>query len=275
MAGNYADAPNNRLSWNLDGTQLFEGGSQLSQGAMDVLNGETLGQPWDRVGGVTLTWFFPRLMDITGIAWGSQYNGQDGGSQWSANATNATDGTWTGFTAALSTTGNASTVNMRQQVRAVSLSGVRALKATVVDPSGAGDWLYYHIFGRVTAGQDANRVEFWHPTLDQRVDPAWFDWGNAARSSTADKTFRIKNLSSTLTANNILLSFNATTDTTPSVPAMHYVSSDGTNFFANRTITSLAPGAISAVYTARRVMPSNAVLSLWWARIKASVSSWT
>ncbi len=114
----------------------------------------------------------------------------------------------------------------------------------------------------------------WNPSTDERVGPAHFDWGDAPRSSSADKTFRIKNLSGTLTANDVSVSLNALTDTTPSVPGQHLISYDGGPFQAQVDIGDLGPGAISDVLTLRRVTPDNAVLSLWSFRIFAAADSW-
>jgi hypothetical protein len=132
-----------------------------------------------------------------------------------------------------------------------------------------------HLYGEPAPGENPNRLALWHPTLDQRVTPAYFDWGNVPRSSSADRLFRVKNVSSTLTASSVRVAMEALTDTTPSVPGQHSISSDGTTFLAQVNIGSLSPGAISGPLTLRRVIPSNAVLSLWSFRVFAeSTTGW-
>jgi hypothetical protein len=286
MAGNYLDAPNNRLAWDIDGTQLYWSGNavdvnQYDQGTMTALNREGTAEVVGGVGGRFFYFFFPRLMDITAMHVGASWNAStSGAAAWSADTTNGADGTWTSFSnAGWWHSGNGSTgnskISQRQEIGPVGLSAIRCLRLYLNTGGGVSALQTVHLYGRPAAGQNSDRVEFWHPTLDQRVDPARFDWGNAQRNSSADVTFRVKNLSSSLTANNVVLSFDALTNTSPSVPAQQYVSDDGTNFFATRTIPALAPGAISGVYTLRRVTPVDAVLSLWWARLLANVTTWS
>jgi hypothetical protein len=109
---------------------------------------------------------------------------------------------------------------------------------------------------------------------DERVGAAYFDFGDVRQTSSADKQFRVHNNSVAQTASTITISCETLTDTTPSVPPQFTFSTDGTTFSATVTIASLAPGATSSALTVRRVTPSNATLSLWWARIVASAGSW-
>lgn len=131
-----------------------------------------------------------------------------------------------------------------------------------------------HIYGKPSTGENDDRLELWHPTLDQRVGAAYFDEGNVPRGSTADLPFRLKNRSSTYTANTITVSIEAATDTSPSVPGQHTFSNGG-SYAATTSVSSIAPGAISGTLTLRRITPTNAVLSVWVARIKAVPASWT
>jgi hypothetical protein len=133
----------------------------------------------------------------------------------------------------------------------------------------------FHVFGRIAAGENPNRLEIWHPTLDQRISAAALDWGNVQRASSANLTFRVKNRSATLSANGVTLSLDSLTDASPSFLSAHQVSADGTNFASTASAGTLAPGAISGVMTLRRTVPSNAVLGIWAARLKAVAASWT
>jgi hypothetical protein len=119
-----------------------------------------------------------------------------------------------------------------------------------------------------------DRLEIWHPTLDQRVDGAFFDWGDTPRGSTQDRVFRVKNRSDIYTANTITVALEALTDTSPSY-AGSFLFSTGGSFTNVVSIGTLYPGAVSGTITVRRATPANAVLSTWMARVSATATSWT
>lgn len=274
MAGNYPDAPSNRIPYDRDGTVVLLNGVEVSANTARVLNddsGGTVAATYGSGSGASGSWtlFFPRLMDIygyTAYGWASS-SGLSSSFQYSVNATNASDGTWVNMTG-----GNVNG-DLRSPTVATYL-GVRALKCNT-SGLGGNSMALLHVYGKPSTGENTDRLEIWHPTLDQRVGGAYFDWGDIQRTSTADRTFRVKNLSSTLTANTVMVTFNAETDTTPAVAGWHYLSSDGTNFSSSLSVGSLAPGALSPVYTVRRTVPSNAQLSLWYLRILAEAASWS
>lgn len=284
MAGNYPDVPSWRIPYSIDGT-LATKVDHLNV-VTDIANSELLNMNnesdsdnyglgiQDQIARICL--LFPRLMDIDAmyLRFEAQYNSAPN-FQTSANTTNGFDGTWTNFTPTIQE-GGTTIPAYRTAIWSGTIGGVRGLRMSRAAPG----WVHYiytwHIYGEPTAGEDANRLEVWSPTLDQRLAPAALDWGNCPRSSSEDRTFRIKNLSPTLTANSVRIAFDAPTDTTPSVAGQMTVSEDGTNFYAQRTITSIAPGATSAVYTIRRTTPSNAQLSLWTARMLVeATAAWT
>ena len=107
-----------------------------------------------------------------------------------------------------------------------------------------------------------------------KASASWFDGGDVPRSSSADKTFRIKNLSATYTANDVDLYVQALTPGSPSAAGMYTLSDDTVTFQPTLNISTLAPGAISSVFTLRRVTPSDAPISTWSARLAADVNEW-
>lgn len=284
MAGAYADYPSNRMAIDLDGTKLvtIDSGSsivELSGSLVTSANSET-GTVDIAIANVTplrLAAIFPEKRDIGGIYVGYTSGGTPtvGTFQWSADTTNGLDGTWTGFT--YTPTNGAVNPAYRTSVSSQALTGVKAIRFTL-QTGYSSDWCRiraFHLFGKIAAGENPDRLEIWHPTLDQRIGAAAFDWGNAARNGSADLTFRVKNRSATKTANSITVSIDSLTDTTPSFQGAHYVSADGSTFTATINIGGLAHDAISGVLTLRRVLSSTAVLSLWAARLKAIAASWT
>ena len=105
-------------------------------------------------------------------------------------------------------------------------------------------------------------------------DGTHIDWGDTVRGTSADRTFRVKNNSATLTANSIQLSTTVLTNTTPSL-VNQFEYSDGGAFAQTLDIGNLAPGAISPLITVRRNTDISATLSVWTARIDIEPTSWS
>ena len=98
-------------------------------------------------------------------------------------------------------------------------------------------------------------LEFWHPQRDEKLDENYFPWGVAVPGSSADRVFRVRNLSHTYTAVDVVVSLQemGIAEPTLSVAAQHYLSVDGRTFAATAALGSLAPRAVSDRITLRRV----------------------
>lgn len=292
MAGNYPDYPDHRMALDKDGTQIVtvtSGGGITPWSSGDItylcgdLNNESTSRNWasgNPSAPASLAVLFPEARTIT------NYFVMSGDGGWvlktiqtSNDTTNGYDGTWTTvktWTAYEEQSYRADTYVPRYRTEIYTLGGASNIRAIRFRGQANGmNIVKLHLFGTYYAGANPDRCELWHPTLDQRIGPAYFDWGNVPRNSTADKPFRVKNLSSTLTANSILVSTDATWDASPSMVAQHFLNLNGGSFAANQTISALAPGAISNTLVLRRTTPSGAALSLWAARLKAVPASWT
>lgn len=289
MAGNFPDVPGHRLAYDRDGSTGFYINtsnvvSSMSAGDLVAANDDsnsTTGSAGTGSGS-RLGIIFSEPHDLDGIYWAGQFvqNGAFRTPQfsYSPDTTNGLDGTWTVW-GNLTNRTSWSADSARTGIEALSLAGVRGIRFRAASWDGAADgWSRIHalhVYGSPSSGAAANRLRFWHPTLDQEVDGAHFDWGDVARSTVVDKTFRIKNPSATLTANSVVLSNEALTDTTPTNTGQHTFSDDGSTFTSSLDIGNLAPGGISGTITLRRTTLSSAVLSLWWTRLVASASSWS
>lgn len=276
MAGFYPDVPGNRIPYDLDGTAgvyMNNGAvSDFSPAQLANFNRETVPAWGPSPGFGTYGYYvllFPRKMDITGsfVVYRDYYDG----AEWSSNTSNGSDGTWTGFTSGYAATANPS---YRTGISTLALTNVRAVRYITHTSSYNGAFGLMHVYGKPTSGENTDRLELWHPTLDQRVGGAYFDWGDAQRTTNASKTFRVKNLSPTLTANGIDITFETLTDTTPTYDSMHTFS-DGGAYAGTINISNLAPDAVSGIITIRRDFPANAVLGLWAGRINTTATSWT
>lgn len=288
MAGNYPDVPGHRFVLDDDGTQMYRilssvvtqlSGATIEGISRDVAFRNTETDTLSTTGSYTM-YYFPEPRTITGIF--VNFKTQVGtlvisAIEYSTNTTNGTDGDWATLVAAPVIYPYVETsVKYRDAILSVSSTpNVRAIRIGVTMSSGSGDVHHNcHIFGEIPASSNPNRLAVWNPSTDVPIGGAYLDWGDSPRSSSDDVTFRVKNLSSTLTASDITLSCDAITDGSPSVAGMHLLSLDGSTFTATVNIASLAPGAISSVVTMRRVLPSNAPLGKWALRTHAAAASW-
>lgn len=285
MAGSYPDVPSWRMAIDRDGTQLIlinngvltslaaSVGTTINNEADDDIIVATNRNP------VYFVAIFPELRDVDGFHLNmnvTNTNTRGYMIQTSSDTTNGLDGTWTTLaTGSMGNSGQPAKPGFRI-VSASTVLSVRAIRIALTDGYNYGTVLkLFHLFGEIAPAENPNRLALWHPTLDQRITPAYFDWGNVPRSSSADRTFRVKNLSTVQTANSVRVAQEILTDTVPSVVGQHTLSTDGLTFLAQVNVGTLAPGAISAVTTLRRVTPSDAVLSLWAHRVFAEATTWS
>lgn len=270
MAGSYPNPPSYRMAIHRDGTQIFNlsTGANLSQGNLDTLNSES--------GAAAVTSnqvmvIFPELRDLDAI-W---LNGNTASvpTEVSVDTTNGIDGTWTiGPTVSVTAdTGNPLGVGWRNSIASSTTFGIRAIRFTVTNLRNI------HIYGEIAPTETEKRIEFWHPTIDQKISPADFDWGDCPRYSSGQTTFRLKNMSPVLTAFNVVVSMLALTDTTPSVPAQHFLSDDAAHWAATVDAGAIASDGLSPILYLRRVTPSNAVLTTprWAFTLIAVPTSWS
>lgn len=227
---------------------------------------------------------FPVPMDLTTIfiATDDAYMPYPHIIETSKDTTNGIDGAWETQNIIDWVPNQPVKPNYRQAVSCRTLLpgtpsiGVRGIRMSTNSPSGfRGILRALHLYGAPSATATKDRLALWHPTTDTVLPPTWLDWGDVPRGTSSDRSFRIKNLSVTLTAQNIGLYIEALTAGVPSVAGMHTMSDTaGATFQSTLTIATLAPGALSAVFILRRVVPSNAQVSVWSARIVADVTQW-
>ncbi len=98
-------------------------------------------------------------------------------------------------------------------------------------------------------------LEFWHPSRDARIPDDYLAWGTVAPGSSQDRLFRVRNVSYTYTALEIVVSLTQRGTYDPALPVdvQHYLSLDGRVFTATVTIPDLAPRVVSDLITLRRV----------------------
>lgn len=280
MAGNYPDPPGIRLALDKDGTLAFRRSandfnaagtaapaSDLKNVVDDDINTYAYGNSSVSSSGA-MFWIFPSLRDISHVHC-SWYAGVT--FEWSPNTTNGIDGTWN----ALAVTNQPNTREaQRENIQATpTMLGVKAIRYR----SGGGGARTYslHLYGKPT--DTSNRLEFWHPTLDQplRDTPGFLDWGDRPRSSSATKQVRVKNTSAGLTASSITISNEELVASSPTLASQHQVRYAGGSYGATATIASLAPGAISDLIEVKQDLLENAAVGLFTIRLAAEAGSWS
>jgi hypothetical protein len=278
MAGTYPDVPAPRMPYDRDGTIGFSFLTNLTS-IVTLTNADLISMNDENIAtsgslsGSSSRWvclIFPELRDIVALTITNASSGSNGinNVEVSSNSTNGIDGTWTSLTTNFSdaaATGPAYRTDFRSHV-ATGIKAIRALNSV----SGAALNCRvgtFHIYGTKSAVSD--RLEFWHPTLDQSLD-----WGDVARSTTTTRTVRLKNLSGSLTAGTITVGMEALYDASPSMISQHTFDYNGGGFGATATIPSLGPGQVSGIITIQQNISSTAALSVWEQRVYANASTW-
>lgn len=289
MAGNYMDAPSDRIAWDRDGSVavLLRGGDTTLVPVSDrrLLNDED--ETSISLTDQNIAVIFPIPMDLVSVFFAATLSRND--YTWrietSKDTTNGLDGTWstqfqTGFTADRNVKPDYRMADEQLTLQDNSPSSdLRGIRFMVTPATGsATTWTStvkaLHLYGVPAQTATKDRLAFWDPVLDVKLPPYYFDWGNVPRSTSADRVFRLKNLSTNRNATDIDLYAEALTPGNPTVDGMHTFSLDGVSFLTGLVLPALAPGEISPPITVRRTVPSNAQVSVWSARIAADVNLW-
>lgn len=281
MAGFYSDVPAPRMAYDRDGTLLLltdkvNAPSEVTGATKTSVNDESNGA---FSSGNWAVLMFPELRNIAGFLFRHGTATNSGTVETSPDTTNGNDGTWTVRTGAFPMNTVSGTTH-RSAIVAVSYNGVKAIRFRANSLGGDQNYYGIHIYGTKADFTGLDTLRIWHPTLDEPLDDnnsadgAYLDWGDVVRGTTGDRAFRIKNNSTTLTANSVNISTEVLTNTTPTLQSQITYSNGGA-FAASLNIGNLAPGAISSVITVRRTTSSSATLSVWAWRTIAEAGSWS
>ena len=272
MVGNYPDAPGRKFAYDVDGSAGFKDGGILTAANLTTLNSEAgvinYGGPDGSLH--RLGFIFPELRDIVGILCGITFGGNNGSVslETSDTSTNGVDGIWTVRTVPVRSSA------YRTGIQTYNLLGIKAIRwnATLGNSFPSVNFAQLHIYGELAA--ISNRLAFWHPTLDQALAGPGLDFGEVVRNSVGTKQFRIKNLSDTITANDIIISCVELTAPNPTISSV--ISFDaGAGYVTAPNIGTLIPGGISGIITQKISPGTTAALSIWRQRVRAVAGSWT
>lgn len=277
MAGLYADVPGHRFPYDVDGTVCLTSANGGTYNSWDpaLLNDEATADSiavfaYREQGTKVYSFCFPEPRDLSGyyVLIGSNANIYQ--YTTSTDTTDGSNGTWsaaTNFTVQTSLYPQS-----RSAIGTMSVTNVKGVRFsfTCNQDYVAMTLQALHLYGAISPSQNIERLEFWHPTLDQLADKATFDFGDIAQGQILTKQFRLKNLSTTKTAGSVAISANNSAGGETLLAAGLTFSSDNASFATSLNIGSIAPGAITPVLYARRTVGASDPASIRFARIVAS-----
>lgn len=277
----YTPPPNNRFAYDRDGSAIMVYGyadmrnitgnytaSQLAYLNSDIYTNGSIAVEYGPIDPQN-SWIcviFPEARTVTGV-YAATNNSGSYEFKYSTDTTNGVDGNWTDATSSVELHNTPIFPDARNDISAVNWSnvtGVRFFRSNY-NLTGGTRTHALHLYGDRPTNID--RLAIWHPTEDREINGEDLDFGSVARTNTATLYYRVKNLSTTLTANTISLTVNANGDLSPSFVSQ-MTPTPG-------SITSLASGTISSVCQIDFNVSATASLSYMTLRIVAEAASWT
>lgn len=280
MAGFYPDVPGHRFAYHVDGTKIF-----LLNAATSILTevtsqAATLNNEGDDYvsgeGNTSIIFVFPEARNLQGY-FVAKYNSGNrnytmGTMHVSTDTTDGLDGTWTVLVNPTSYTIASDSIvpNFRSSIATSSASNIKGVKFDYSSGYDVDGFRAIHFYGNIPLTESPDRLAFWHPTLDSQLDGAYFDWGDDVQGQSYTKKFRIKNNSSSKTANSIMLSSGTQTGSM----AIDF-STDGSTYTSSLNIGNLAPGAMSGELYARRSVAADEGLNTRTCYLSAVAGNWS
>jgi len=285
----YTALPDMRIPYDNDGTAVAFWGN--STGVYRWLTGAELLETQDNdyvlvasgagqggMGGTAgLIMFFPEQREVTAVyAFFDSGNAditnpvqQMDGVAGSNDSGNSLDGTWETASMGGGMPVWANAFGWRADIKPVSFTGPkRTIRVFQTDPYERGGCYICHVYGEKAAGQTPNDIIYINHDDTPGVEyAAAEDFGDRPLGTTSVRQFRIKNTSSSLTANTINIQCNDTD---------FAISTDNSTYVVTINIGSLAPGAESGTMYIRNTTPAPGnPLGPRFARIVTIVGSWT
>ena len=290
MAGVYTDIPGTRFALDQDGSvanfrNISTGGGWINVtsslgSALDTLTEDfidlttiTEDQTWEFAVG------FPEPRTINGIFLASAAGAGGTNSNtyyYSTDTTDGTDGTWTTFTGPnwIDSVGPLKPYYRSSLAAFGPLTNIKGIRWRQGHANNFSSWhrIYcLHIYGSRPL-TSVDRLAFWHPTSDQALTAAYLDFGDHPQGTSTIRQFRLKNISGSLTADNITLSVS---DTDNEFNGNLLVSLDNITYLASVNIGALAAGAISGTLYVRRTVGAAETATQRSARLLANAATWS
>lgn len=239
-----------RLAYDMDGSRVYaiDGDATqaalLSYGRVVALNDEVEASGIDPAANVGespggLAIVFPVPMDV--VAYFVSGSGlQPGALQYSMDTEESIDGTW--GTAEPAWTFFPNTDDWRKvEPMDTPRTGVTGLR--FLQQAAGATFTSLHIYAKPTTN---HRLAFWHPDLDQELDPTETDLGPVFAGDSRVLRFRVKNTSPLVTFPDIALRFEELSPNDLAEPAL--LTQDNLNWYDPLNIGDLKPSEVSEVY---------------------------
>lgn len=163
-----------------------------------------------------------------------------------------------------------------RNVKALRLT---AAAASTSSASSANALFRIHVYGEPDTAARPDRLQMWRTDVDLPMGPADLDWGDVPRSSTQQKAFKVKNVSTTRSAVSVVVraesqSVAAETPSPPPQGFFLFSINGGVSWTSEVSFSVLSPGALTPEILVRQTVPAGATLSTWSPRITALVDTW-
>lgn len=215
---------------------------------------------------VEVAFAFPEPRDLLGyyIRWGGSDNASNR-IYTSVDTTDGSNGTWVnqqewdqpvGGIYQGGGSAQALTPYYRTNILTCNYAGIRGVRFRFTEPSDwwTGRLWNLHLYGYVSPTQSLDRLEYWDPTINQQAAKDALNFGDTVQGSTYTKQIRVKNLSNSKTASNVVMSAdNAAGGGTELATAIQF-SLDNTTYAPTLDIGNLTPGQVSPIVYVRRVV---------------------
>lgn len=280
MAGFYPDVPNYRMPYDTDGASLYYWSStipsivSLTESQMRNANSENNDIAYSNshsLGQSIIGLVFPELRYIYGYFINISF--VPTAVEYSTNTTTGLDGTWSVVDQTVFYTNTKVLSEYRTNINSLTMNsgnpvkGIRFVGQTT-DPNIKA----FHIYGKKASASD--RIVFWHPTLNQEVSPSHFDFGDIEGGTEYKKEFRLKNVSTNRSANNITISIDSTNNTTPALTDQFSLSPDDVLYSDSIVLDFLAYGSISDVFYIKKEQVLESAYGPYSLRIKTNPEVW-
>lgn len=282
LLGTYQSPVGSRMAYDRDGTRAFtyeqSSGATVfverSAGEITELNDED-GTSVMTVANSSFTdkylsFMFTELRTITGAYVSGSGLSANTSWEYSLDTSDGRNGTWTSITETVGAGSNYRTAAATW----VPISSVKGLRHFTSSASSRS-YTSVNLYGTPTAAAGVHRLAFWHPYLDIPL-PGWYmDIEDLGVNTTKIRSFRLKNISTTLTANTISVTGDDLTTGISVYGQLTFTKASVGAYTSSISITSLASGALSEVLSVKRITTGIQPLGLQAPRINTSITSFT
>jgi hypothetical protein len=265
------------------GTGLPPNGVLVDQSALNrqTLNDESnasLGQDVTvtSTGGIFWYIFFPQKRELDGYYYNIQYGAYTQKHlTTSPDSTNGRDGTFSAWGTMTSADNTNVDPDYRNNINSSALSNKKAVYAALcVDTGVTAQEVFIralHVYGRITPGQTPDRLIFLDTGNNDALYTTLIDHGDVPRGQTQTKTVKVKNNSSSLTANTVQITAAALTGNSDS---WYSFSIAGGGYQATGQLGTIGPGG-TVLVTYKQAVPDAESLGLHATRFKLNQASWS